>query len=64
MDIDGEGLDDLEALAGTSGTGSGSQGGALKIFRTMQFKVQDEAIELDDRGKEVEKTEAGVRGLE
>jgi hypothetical protein len=64
MDIDSEGLDDLEALAGASGSGSGSQGGALKIFRTMQFKVQDEAIELDDRGKEVDKTEAGMRGLE
>ncbi|CEL06952.1 hypothetical protein ASPCAL10119 [Aspergillus calidoustus] len=63
IDIDGEGLDDLEALAGTRTGGSACGAGALKIFRTMQFKVQDEAIELDDRGREVEGTGAGIPPL-
>ncbi|KAJ0414757.1 hypothetical protein BJY00DRAFT_294542 [Aspergillus carlsbadensis] len=58
LDVDAEG-DDVEALAGTGG--SGSAGSPLQIFRSMQFKVQDEAIELDDRGKVVQTTEAGVR---
>jgi hypothetical protein len=63
IDIDGEGLDDLEALAGTRTGGSACGAGALKIFRTMQFKVQDEAIELDDGGREVEGTGAGIPPL-
>ncbi|KAL3457653.1 hypothetical protein BJX64DRAFT_292890 [Aspergillus heterothallicus] len=44
----------LDGVEGGEGAGGGSPGGgALRIFRSMQFKVQDEAaIELEQRGEE------------
>ncbi|KAL2802763.1 hypothetical protein BJX63DRAFT_440614 [Aspergillus granulosus] len=47
FDLDGDDLNGLTAAGAVSGV-SGS--GGLRIFRSMQFNVQDEAIELDQMG--------------